>query len=145
MLVDGATDVDGVTSGACYLADDGPFLTQHGVDDRGLACVGSADDGQFQRACISLDGDGLDVVGPFLETQFIANHADEFIDPEAMGGADFHLFLESETGEFGTPHFSLGGVRLVADENHRLARFPQFGGEGLINGGDAIDDIDDKE
>ena len=139
--------VDSVARGARDLADNDPLRPGERVDDRRLADVGSADNGDVQRRL----GGGLAFFAGFVNRlgQVLRQPAHRLangnVDAPHMQRANGENVLKTKLGELGDPPFVRGDVHLVDHHEHRLAGFAQHPGDLEIHRHDALLHADNKQ
>ena len=130
-------DLDGIARRARGVEGDDALLAEQGVDQRRLADVGAADDGDAH-------GIGLLLfvlrVGEGFEGQL-----DQPAHPFAMRGRNGVRLAQPEFVEFRLDHAGIHAFRLVDRDQHRTVDAAQAVGDFLVVRRDAGARIDDEE
>jgi len=128
---------DGVARGACDVGDDVPLGADEGVDERGLADVGAADDGEAGHV-----GFGLLVV--LLLRQELDDAVEEFAGAGAADGRQGVGLAQAEAVELRHVVAGVAQVVLVGHQDDWLLRPAQYVGHVLVEVGDAVGGVYDE-
>ena len=124
-------------------ADEQALLAEHPVDERGLAGIGAADDGDLQRAIRRVVVVSLLLVVEL--GQSLGKCVMQLADTLAMFGRERDWVAEAERERLVSAGQAGAALGLVGDEHHRAAGAAHQFGEGLVGGEDAGAGIDDEQ
>ena len=129
---------DAITCRARHVKGDNTLLADQPVDERRLANIGSANDGDPDTLLFILFGRYV------RRWQGLENAVDELAHTTPVCCGDGDGFA-GKTIEFGDGHCRIEAFALVDDQRDWLAGAPQSFGNGFIAGITAITGIDEKE
>ena len=152
-------DVDAVARGAGLVVDHHALFTEHAVDQRGLADVGTADDGDLDAVLLARAGDarGFLAFGDVLlrrrfqrfDLVVLGEHAKHFfqhrLDAAPVGGGDRQRIAQAQRAELGARQVRVDGVDLVGDQETALVALAQVLGNQLVGGGQASARVDHEQ
>src|SRR6185437_4833454 len=129
--------MDGIAGGAGDVADDGAFLADEGVQERGLADIGLTDDGEFRQALLIGMGlvfldkcrDGVEKLAGSA-----ACHRRKKIDLVEAQGIEFRCFEQA---------FAI--VYFIDDEENGFGGAAQHIGHGFIKARDTGSSVDHED
>ena len=118
--------VHAVARRAGHLADDHPLALGQAVDERALAGVAPADDGQLQGRVLRRR------LQRFRRRQPFGDQVEQLVAVAVLLGADADQLAAAELVELGGLRVELGRVALVGDADDRLVDVAQPAGDLLV-------------
>ena len=131
--------IDCVARGAGDIAHDGALLVRQRIGERGLARIGTADDGDVDRVGVVF------LLALRNGAQDIHQLVEQIAGPMAMGGRDGPGVAQAQAVEFVDVVHIAGIVHLVDDQQHRRLALAQDAGDFFVVGVDAGLAIDQEQ
>ena len=136
-------DRDRIAGDAGFGAGEQPVLAEHAIDQGRFAGIGTADDGELERAgrriLIVVQFDRLQVIEVGLQCLEQVAHA------LAVFGRQRHRLAEAERERLDQPGFARAALCLVGDEHHRRWAGAQPAGDFLVERSHPGAGVDDEQ